>query len=163
MGSDAALKWAISDRFTINSKFSYIYAKDQKHDDVLIYIPPAQWENGITLSIPDVGGLKEFYFNVSVPATFRQHRAPAVLDPSALGTEVPTKTFDFAAAPEGYLLLNAKVGFSLPIGDHSVAVSLSGENLLNKSYRNYMNRLRYYADDIGSNFILRLSYNFLSH
>ena len=163
MGSDAALKWAISDRFTINSKFSYIYAKDQKHDDVLIYIPPAQWENGITLSIPKLGGLNDFYFNVSVPATFRQHRAPVVLDPSSLGTEVPTKTFDFAAAPEGYLLLNAKVGFSLPIGDHAVAVSLSGENLLNESYRNYMNRLRYYADDIGSNFILRLSYNFLSH
>ena len=163
MGSDAALKWRLNEKLSFNSKFSYIYAKDQKHDDVLIYIPPAQWENGFTISVPEVGSVEDFYFNVSVPATFRQDRAPYVVDPSSIGTEIPDKTFDFAEAPDGYMLLNAKVGFSMPIGEHAVAISLSGENLLNKSYRNYMNRLRYYADDIGSNFILRLSYNFLSH
>lgn len=163
MGSDAAVKWKINERFSFNSKFSYIYAKDQKHDDVLIYIPPAQWENGLTFTMPKVGGVNDFYFNVSVPTTFRQYRAPEVVDPESITTDVPGKTFDFAESPEGYMLLNAKVGFSLPIGEHSVGISLSGENILNKSYRNYMNRLRYYADDIGSNFILRLSYNFLSH
>lgn len=163
MGSDAAVKWTLSDRFTFNSKFSYIYAKDQAHDDVLIYIPPAQWENGLTLSIPRMGTLKDFYVNFSVPATFRQHRAPEVIDPASVSSEVPDRTFDFAKAPQGYVLLNAKAGFSLPIREHSIGISLSGENLLNSSYRNYMNRLRYYADDIGSNFILRLSYNFLSH
>jgi len=162
-GADAAIKWSISDRFTFNSKFSYIYAVDDTHDDVLIYIPPAQWENGLTLTIPEVARLKDFHLSVSVPTTFRQNRAPQVVDPASVETDLPDKTFDFAAAPGGYMLLNAKVGFSLPVGEHTMGISLSGENLLNKSYRNYMNRLRYYADDIGANYILRLSYNFLSH
>lgn len=162
-GADAAIKWAINDRLTFNSKFSYIYALDATHNDVLIFIPPAQWENGLTVAIPELGRMKDFHFSVSAPTTFRQRRAPVVVDPASVGTDLPDQTFDFAAAPDGYMLLNAKVGFSLPIDEHTVNISLSGENLLNKSYRNYMNRLRYYADDIGANFILRLSYNFLSH
>jgi len=163
MGSDAALKWKVSERVAFSSKFSYIYAKDTRYDDVLIYIPPAQIENGVIVSFPDAGKLKDFFFGVSVPTTFRQTRAPMVVNPLDIGENSPEEAFDFAAAPDGYTLLNAKMGFKMPVGDHFVAVSLTGENLLNTSYRNYMNRLRYYADDIGSNFILRLSYNFLSH
>ena len=164
MGSDAALKWKISDKLTLNSKVSYIHARDTKNDDVLIYIPPAQFENGLTFTLPALGIFQNFHVGASVPITLRQHRAPGVLAPESIDDSgLPEKTFDFAAAPRGYSLLNARVGCKLPIGDHSLGISLTGENLLNTSYRNYMNRLRYYSDDIGSNFILRLTYNFLSH
>lgn len=164
MGSDAALKWNINKKFALSSKVSYIYARDRQKDDVLIYIPPAQFENGVTFSLPSIGKLQDFHVGVSVPITFRQNRAPEAVDPRAIdeGT-LSDRTFDFAPAPAGYVLLNAKVGFKLPVGEHKLGVILSGENILNTSYRNYMNRLRYYADDIGSNFILRVSYNFLSH
>jgi iron complex outermembrane receptor protein len=162
-GADAALKWRLTEKFSLNSKFSYIYARDTRHDAVLIFIPPAQFENGVSFSLPDVGKLKEFYFGISVPVTFRQTRAPMVVSPQDVATAEPDETFDFAAAPDGYALLNARLGFKLPVRDHSIGVTLTGENLLNTSYRNYMNRLRYYAEDIGSNYILRLSYNFLSH
>lgn len=164
MGSDAALKWKIGERLTFNTKFSYIYARDIQNDDVLIYIPPAQFENGLTFTFPTVGALQNFYLGISVPTTFKQRRAPMVVPPEVIDeSNLPGKIFDFAGAPDGYSLLNAKVGFKLPIREHALSVTLTGENLLNTSYRNYMNRLRYYADDIGSNFILRISYNFLSH
>lgn len=163
MGSDAAVKWKINDRFTFSSKFSYIYAHDQEHDDVLIFIPPAQWENGLTASIPTRGKVRDLFLGISIPSTFRQHRAPPAVDLQQSDIIFPESTFDFAPAPAGYTLLNARAGFKLPLASHSLGISLSAENLLNKSYRNYMNRLRYYADDIGANFILRLSYNFLSH
>lgn len=162
-GTDAAIKWKISNRFTFNSKYSYIYARDETYDDVLIFIPPAQWENGLTVSIPTRGKVKDFFIGVSVPSTFRQHRAPMAVDLQQAEVDFPEETFDFAPAPRGYSLVNAKLGFKLPVGEHSLGISASGENLLNTSYRNYMNRLRYYTDDIGANFILRLSYNFLSH
>lgn len=163
MGSDAALKFKLSQRFTLNSKFSYIFARDTKYDDVLIFIPPAQFENGISFSIPSGKKIQDLYLGVSVPITFKQSRAPMVVSPDEISTVVPEKIFDFASAPDGYALLNARIGFKLPVGDHSMGITLSGENILNSSYRNYMNRLRYYAEDIGSNFILRVSYNFLSH
>ncbi len=162
-GADAAVKWKLSDRITFNSKFSYIYARDNRLDDVLIFIPPTQFQNGLTFSWPEVGKLKDFYVGVSVPVTLEQKRAPVVVEPQEIGDEVPDRIFDFAPAPRGYALLNARLGFKLPVGEHSININLSGENLLNTSYRNYMNRLRYYAEDVGSNLILRLSYSFLSH
>lgn len=164
MGSDAALKWKVTEKLSFNSKFSYIYARDTETDDVLVYIPPAQFENSLTFALPSFGKLQNFHIGISVPVTFRQTRAPIVIPPDQIDeSTVSDKTFDFAPAPDGYALLNAKLGFKLPVGEHSVGITLSGENLLNTSYRNYMNRLRYYADDVGSNFILRLTYNFLSH
>ncbi|HET9488012.1 MAG TPA: TonB-dependent receptor, partial [Chryseosolibacter sp.] len=163
MGSDAAIKWKVSEKISVSSKLSYIYARDTDHDDVLVYIPPAQIESGITASLPDVGKLQNVYVGFSVPSTFRQTRAPIVVYPLDIDENIPEQTFDFAPAPMGYTLLNAKVGFKLPVQEHSLRITLTGENLLNTSYRNYMNRLRYFADDIGSNFILRVSYDFLSH
>ncbi len=163
-GSDAAVKWAISEKFSFSSKFSYIYAKDKVKNDVVIYIPPAQWENGLSFTLPALGKLKDFRAGISVPLTFRQNRAPEAVDPRSIDEgDVPDRVFDFAPAPRGYALLNANIGFKWPVGDHMLGISLTGENILNARYRNYMNRLRYYADDIGSNFILRVSYNFLSH
>ncbi|MEX2235676.1 MAG: TonB-dependent receptor [Cyclobacteriaceae bacterium] len=164
MGSDAALKWKVSEMIILNSKFSYIYARDTQHDDVLIYIPPAQFENSFTLSLPAIGKLQSFYVGLSVPITFHQSRAPMVVYPLDIDANAtPERVFDFAPAPKGYALLNARLGFKVPVHDHSLGIILSGENLLNTTYRNYMNRLRYYSDDTGSNFMLRLSYNFLSH
>lgn len=162
-GSDATVKWKVTDRLTFTSKFSYIYARDTYYDDVLIFIPPTQFENGLTYSIPTLGAVENFYVRLSVPVTFRQTRAPRQVNPLDVGQEQPGGIFDFAAAPEGYTLLNGSVGCKLPLGEHSLGITCSAENILNKSYRNYMNRLRYYADDVGSNFIVRLAYNFLSH
>jgi iron complex outermembrane receptor protein len=34
------------------------------------------------------------------------------------------------------------------------------ENLTNTSYRNYLNRLRFYADEMGRNIKLQVNYNF---
>ena len=163
MGSDATVKWKVTDKLTFNSKFSYIYARDTYYDDVLIFIPPTQFENGLTFSIPTLEAFENFYVRLSVPITFRQTRAPREVKPLDIGEEAPTEIFDFAAAPDGYALLNGSIGCKLPIREHSLGITCSAENILNKSYRNYMNRLRYYADDVGANFIIRVSYNFLSH
>lgn len=162
-GGDAGLKWQINSRFTYNSKLSYIYARDVERDDVLIFIPPGQIENGLTYRIPSMGKLSDVFFSVSVPLVLKQTRAPRVVYPQDIPTNASDELFDFAPAPRGYALLNARIGFRLPVHDRELTVTLSGENLLNESYRNYMNRLRYYADETGSNFMIRLSYHFYKH
>jgi iron complex outermembrane recepter protein len=162
-GGDAGLKWQINRRFSYSSKLAYIYARDVERNGVLIFIPPAQIENGLTYRIPSPGKLKDLFFNVSVPVIMEQSRAPRVVEPQNVADNTSDEIFDFAPAPQGYALLNARIGFKLPVNERTFSVTLSGENLLNKRYRNYMNRLRYYADEVGSNFMIRLSYNFYKH
>ena len=42
----------------------------------------------------------------------------------------------------------------------ALTVGLEISNLLNTSYRNYLNRLRLYADDLGRNFLLTFKLNY---
>ncbi len=97
-----------------------------------------------------------------MPVAFKQTRAPVTVYPSDADEYEGSKVFDFATAPDGYVLLNTEVGVKLPVKDHTLSVSLEGENLLNASYRVYMNRLRYFADEPGTNIMLRVKYNFHS-
>ncbi|WP_454954027.1 TonB-dependent receptor [Capnocytophaga gingivalis] len=66
-----------------------------------------------------------------------------------------------ATTPKAYHLFEAAIGGTINIGPHqSLGIRLSGENLLNKLYKEYTNRFRYYAHDLGRNIYLRLNYNF---
>ena len=68
--------------------------------------------------------------------------------------------FDFMAAPAGYFLAGVSTGISFKASGSQFDIRLSSDNLFNKAYREYTNRMRYYADDIGSNFTLALKYSF---
>ena len=63
--------------------------------------------------------------------------------------------------PDAYHLFEASVGGTITVGERqTLSVRLSAENLLNQLYKEYTNRFRYYAHDLGRNIHLRLSYNF---
>ena len=65
---------------------------------------------------------------------------------------------DYALPPPGYTLVHA--GMGMEIIDARFHGHLTLRNLLNVSYREYLNRLRYYADDTGRSIELRLRYQF---
>ena len=67
-----------------------------------------------------------------------------------------TNIFDFKDAPDGYFLLD----FSWKIDIKDFSASIMVTNVLNKKYRNYLNSMRYFADEMGRNFIFNLSYTF---
>lgn len=161
-GVDGLVHWDVSKGFEYAGTFAYLYAKDVSHNDVLTFIPPAQMEHAVTWNHL-TQRKQEFFFTVSIPVAFKQTRAPVTVYPSEVEEYEGTKVFDFAPAPDGYVLLNAEVGMRFPLRDRMLSVALEGENLLNTSYRVYMNRLRYFADEPGMNFMLRVKYNFHSH
>lgn len=78
---------------------------------------------------------------------------------------------DFAPPPAGYGLWEWQVGTSWTLKKRrdvvqkekepsTMSVRLVVDNLFNKSYRNYLNRFRYYGDELGRNVQLHLSYQF---
>lgn len=60
--------------------------------------------------------------------------------------------------PPAYHLFGASVGASFPIGKGLLEVRLKGENLLNRLYKEYTNRFRYYAHEKGRDVQLSISY-----
>jgi iron complex outermembrane receptor protein len=63
---------------------------------------------------------------------------------------------DFLAPPSGYSLWSMNASY--PYKNFTFGLGVS--NLLNKSYRDYMNRFRYFTDEMGRNISLRVQYRF---
>jgi iron complex outermembrane recepter protein len=71
------------------------------------------------------------------------------------------KEVDVSSTPNAYHLLNFSSSIDININQKSkLTVGLNITNVMNTSYRNYLNRLRYYADDLGRNFLLNLKINY---
>ena len=91
-----------------------------------------------------------FYAQAGPQAVARQTRLPR-----------PENGQDYQAPPPGYVLLNAEAGAVLGAGTrYPLRLGLAGTNLLNATYRDYLNRYRYYLDELGRNLTLRLMLGF---
>jgi iron complex outermembrane receptor protein len=59
--------------------------------------------------------------------------------------------------PPAYHLLTLRAGMDFSLSEKLVLnTGIAVENLANTNYREYLNRNRYFADDMGRNFILQL-------
>ena len=67
---------------------------------------------------------------------------------------------DYAPPPAGHVLLHAETGFTWMTGAGPLDVELQGRNLLDRVYRDYTNRFRYYADEAGREIALRFKLAF---
>ena len=99
--------------------------------------------------------------SLSPSYSFKQSQAPITISPEDLINGVvnitpETNIFDFKDAPDGYFLLD--FSWRLKLNDFSASINVN--NVLNTSYRNYLNSMRYFADEIGRNFIINFSYTF---
>ena len=99
----------------------------------------------------------------------QQHRAPRTITVRAFSEAVTNDTdplqgssanFDFMDAPDAYALVNVATGFTVKGNNVQYDIRLAAENLLNTTYREYTNRFRYYANDLGSNFLVSLKCTF---
>ncbi len=161
-GADVLLNWSVARHIQYSGKIAYLHARDVSRNDRLIFIPPANMEHSLQYQ-NTIGRLENFFVKVSVPTVFRQSRAPRTVYPSEIPDYHGEAVYDLAPPPPAYTLLTIETGFQLPLKDHQLLISVAGENLTNTPYRNYMNRLRYFADDVGRNFIVRLKYTFHAH
>jgi iron complex outermembrane recepter protein len=167
-GADVFWSQALSSKWTNEVKASYVHGRDVSRGDVLIFMPPGRIEEKIGYHVPTWGKAKDVYVQAGVLHVFRQTRGPRIVEIQELRDNPETFNgndfvFDFKELPKAYTLVQVEAGMRVPVGDNHLMVSLSAENLLNTAYRDYMNRLRYYADDLGRNFALRIRYLFHSH
>ncbi len=109
-------------------------------------MPADRFEGGLRYEFKDGNRLLEPYVKVGMSYTRRQNRVP--LDE------------DFAPVPAAYTLLQVAGGVKLPLKNGALNCGLTIDNATNTRYRNYLNRFRYFADEMGRNLLLRLTYEF---
>lgn len=167
-GLDFDFKYSATERLTSTSKVSIIYAQDQEANSPLINIPANSVSTGLEYGL-NIKGLSNAFVGFDANYTDRQRNAPRVVsvgevrDARAQDTDLfegDQSVFDILEVPDPYLLFNLSTGFEKELGANKLRFNLSINNLLNTEYRDYLNRFRYYADEMGRNVTLRINFEF---
>lgn len=145
-GLDLVATYQFNDRLNITGKYSYLEGTDRSNDIPLVNMPANNLFGKINFSIPKWGGFQNLEFEINNRYVFEQTN---LLD-----------TQDFVSPPEAYNLVGARISADKQIRKLGVKMFVSAENIFNVRYRDYLNRQRYFADDLGINLILGINVSF---
>ena len=149
---DASLRlaqWgAFAQRLSYELRGSVVFANELKTDRYFPFIPAPRLSQSLEWKAQPKGLFQTLEASIGHTFVAKQTR----FEPSQ---EL------VATTPDAYHLFEAAVGGTIAIADQqTLSVRLSCENLFNQLYKEYTNRFRYYAHDLGRNVYLRLNYNF---
>ena len=147
-------------KFTFTNQLSLLWADDLIRNQPLIFIPANKSETVINYKF-NKSWLSEISLNHRFVA--KQNRTPQsqIFDNSSSETALKLIGGDYLAAPESYNLFDLSVSKNYKFKSLStINIILECKNVLNTQYRDYLNRFRYFTDDIGRNFSLRTNINF---
>ncbi|ELR72841.1 hypothetical protein C900_00802 [Fulvivirga imtechensis AK7] len=162
-GLDASVIMQHPNRWKSRITGSYLNARDIENDDYFVGIPSNRLSYEISHQ-KKIFGL-EFDGSIETRYVFRQYNAPRTIsiqeiiyaDASNINLfEADDSSFDFLDAPNGYLLLNTHLDITI----RQLVLGIQVNNILNASYREYTNLLRYFADEPGINFKFSARYKF---
>ena len=145
-GMDAWLNYEITSHLKSTHKINIVRAYNVSDGKYLPFIPSDRIENGLKYEFSDAKHFKESSVDIHVLYVAKQFRVE--------------ENSDYKAAPEAYVLVNADAGTSIHIGKQHYEIGVSVNNILNNKYREYMNAFRYFTDEPGRSFVLRLKYHF---
>ncbi len=145
-GTDLSVQYDFVKHFTLQSRVTIVRGWNIDRKEWLIYMPADRYENGIVYSLHAWKFMQEPYISVENVSVLRQTRV------------VPNS--DYVAPPAGYSIFNASAGFTTLVRANTLRFDFTVSNLLNTAYRDYLDNYRYYADNIGINFIIKAKYSF---
>lgn len=145
-GTDLTLVYDANKFVSGNFVYAIVRGWDKTNSLPLIYMVPDNLKAQLAIHPKDGRTFRENEIGLTGQYVFEQTRY--------------VEGQDFLPPPEAYFLLgvNAKTGFRL--GETHFDLNLRVENALNTTYRDYLNRLRYFADEMGINAILSLNLTF---
>ena len=137
-GIDLSINYLITSQLSLAEKYSIVRAKDLKNNFFIVNIPSDRLESTLKYSFKKY----ESYISVGNQIVAQQTRVES--------------NSDFQAPPLAYTLWRIDAGIKIK----KLGLGLTVNNALNTSYREYLNRFRYFTDDMGRNISLRVKYNF---
>lgn len=158
LGIDVDLNFPLLKNLQMNNQFSLVKGQDTELEMPLIDMPPASLENGLVYENSLLNNLR---LSLQSQYNFRQNEFPnnnfEVFIPETESFEL----VDVSTPPPAYHLLNFSAEMDVySKGNSGINLGISISNLFDTSYRNYLNRLRDYADDLGRNVSLSVKINY---
>lgn len=164
-GLDGSLTVEHTKHWESDLRLMFLQATNTKNSERFVGIPPSRITYSLNYTVANLGTFSSFITGMEASYTLKQYLAPPVISPEEIlaaggeKSEILTNAasgFDFLPAPDAYFLLNAYAG----IEKGRFSYRLRVRNILNTSYRDFTNRLRYFADEAGRNFALTIKYRF---
>lgn len=142
-GLDARLSTHVGNRWLLESQTSIVQGWNRRDKEYLIYMPPVQFRYTARYSLNlEALPCPERYVQLTAIHVLRQRWVPDGVD--------------YTPPPDGYLRLDAEAAYTTHIRKQHLEIGLSVLNLLNTRYRDYLNRLRYFAEEPGRNLVIRI-------
>jgi iron complex outermembrane receptor protein len=145
-GTDITVSYNFTDQLQLTSKASILRAWNTSENAHLVLMPADRFENSLTYQLKDGKHIANSYISISVVSVLEQTRVP--------------ENSDFAPPPAGYTLLNASASMDIPVKNQFITVGVSANNIFNVRYREYLNRFRYFTDEMGTNISFRVKVPF---
>ncbi|REC49758.1 TonB-dependent receptor [Chryseobacterium pennipullorum] len=155
-GIDADAQLNILDNLKWNTSFSALRGDDLTKNEPLILMMPMNLRNSLELKLNKPSN---FYIRLENENVFKQNRFP-ITDQQVQfidNQELVTRIIDYSSTPAAYSIFHASVGADLC---KNLNLNFRINNIFNREYREYLNRLRYYMPETGRNVVVTLKYNF---
>ncbi len=154
-GIDAEVEWKTNQRTSISGQYNMVRAKDTKTGDFIALVPADNIRLGLSYQLPLKKENSSVRFDLRLNYVARQTRYPKeqVL---ALENGTTSVVSDFAPPPADYFLVEPMLTLEYAVAGKPLTLSVGATNLLNKRYRNYLNRFRYFTDEAGTSVQIRL-------
>lgn len=147
-GIDAEVTIRPLKQWQYHAMSSMVWAKERHTGRYLPNIPSFRLNQSVKYELPEWKNFRHSSVEIGHRFVAKQHR----FDP---------ETDLISVTPDAYHLLSMSINTEWKLkGYQSLHLSLSAENLLNTQYKEYTNRYRYYAHDLGRDVKLTITWNF---
>ncbi|TXI83421.1 MAG: TonB-dependent receptor [Crocinitomicaceae bacterium] len=144
-GVDFYFNYKLTPQVHLSGKGAIVRAFNSTSNSFLVGIPADRFEPGFTY-IHAFKKERNLVANLSVPFVRIQDRVE--------------ENSDYVAPPNGYVLVNAQITYSFLVRQQECYISMEINNMLNQSYRDYLNRFRYFSDEVGRSIGVKLKVPF---
>ena len=141
-GIDFSVHKTINRSFMVGAKTALLWAKNSDTKEWIIQMPSNRIEGDITYSFAN-----KLLQNAAIELRYMHVMQQ---------TRIPVSILDYIPPPNAYSLLNLDFSSDVLVGKRQISVGLTVVNLLNQTYRDYMNRFRYFNDEPGRSINLRI-------
>ena len=157
-GVDIDINKKISNSFNYFGSVSLLRGDNISDNIPLIHMPAANFNNRISYTNTEFNQLK---ISLTQRTILEQKRFPDYNFTTFNATQQQNVFVDISSTPPTYSLfgLNTSATFKA-FNTGSLQLEFNIENLFNVSYREHLNRLRYFADELGRNINLKIKINY---